>query len=498
MQVLKKYLFLLCGLWLCGCQSSRPAGTPQISGFDGSFNEDAYASISLMDDTSDIEDGNFRVGMLLPLSGQAAAYGQGLKNAALIALDDVKTDNLVLQFYDTKSTASGARIAAENAISQHAKMIIGPLMSSSVQAIEDETTYRNIPVVAFSTHTDILRPQVYTLGLLVEEQVDRIMGYAASQGKSRFALLLPDDSSGIAIARAAVRSAQANHVTITKIAFYSPGTTDFSASVKALVDYDQRHARLTRVRNSLKAQGNVLSAQKALKRLERLQALGDVDFDAVLIPESGARLKSALAMFGYYDVYSPKVRFLGTSVWENTDLSRETMAYGSWYPALSRAHSAYFANKYTETFGEKPASIYSLAYDAVALASAIARQQNRSIEEMITSSDGYVGINGVFRIFANGTNEHSLDVTEVGNGGTKIVSEAPKKFLSPSSGLDVNNEVIIDSWYKAPEIYGKNREAVQIALYGRVLDESNQPGYSPQDEMEIIRKALKEHNVVIP
>lgn len=495
MQVLKKYLLFLCCLWMGGCQSSNQPRNLSVS----DFNQEAYDALSLTENVSGIQDGNFRVGMLLPLTGQAATYGQGLKNAALLALDDVKTDNLVLQFYDTKSTPSGARIAAENAIAQNAQMIIGPLMSSSVQAIEDETTYREIPVVAFSTDASVLRPQVYTLGLLVQEQVNRIMAYAISRGKQKFALLLPDDETGMAIAKAAVRTSIKYNANITKIAFYTPGTTDFSASVKALVDYDKRSARLAKVRSSLQAMKGNASAQKALKRIERLQALGDVDFDAVIIPESGARLKSALAMFGYYDVYSPQVRFLGTSVWENTDLSRETMAYGSWYPALSRAHSAYFANKYTETFGEKPASIYSLSYDAVALASAIARKQNANIESMITSSDGYIGINGVFRIFANGTNEHSLEVLEVSNGGTKIVSEAPKRFDAPFYGVDPNSEIVLYDGYHAPEIYGKNQEAVQIAIYGRVLDYQYMPvEYSGKSEFEIVRDALKQHNVVLP
>ena len=326
------------------------------------------------------------------------------------------------------------------------------------------------------------------------------IAFAASKGKKRFALLVPNDNSGLAIAKAAVYAAAENNATVSKIAFYKPGTTDFGDSVKALVDYDKRSARLARIRKSLKAQAGDPAAARALKRLERLQALGDVDFDAVLIPESGANLKSALAMFGYYDVYSPQVRFLGTSVWENTDLSRETMAYGSWYPALSRTHSAYFAKKYYDTFGEKPASIYSLAYDAVALSSAIAQKDNSNIDTLITSSDGYVGINGVFRIFPNGTNEHSLEVLEVGNGGNSVVSEAPKRFAGPAPLVEnLHNNLVIDAYYRAPEIYGKNKQAVQMAIYGRVLDDINQPENAAyQNEADIVRKALKEHNVVVP
>ena len=201
MQVLKKYVFLFAAFILAGCSSSNRTA-PAITGYDTAVmyeNLNSYDSINLIN-RDVINDGNFRVGMLLPLSGEASKYGQGLKNAALMALDDVQNDNLILQFYDTQSTASGARVAVENAIAQNASLIIGPLMSTSVNAIKDETTYKDIPVIAFSTNESVLEPQVYTLGLLVDEQVNRIISYAASQKRSRFALLLPDNQTGIAIA----------------------------------------------------------------------------------------------------------------------------------------------------------------------------------------------------------------------------------------------------------------------------------------------------------
>ena len=64
----------------------------------------------------------------------------------------------------------------------------------------------NIPVIAFSTNQDVLQNQIYTIGLLIEEQVNRIVGYATSKDRSRFALLLPDNSTGLAVAKAAVKS----------------------------------------------------------------------------------------------------------------------------------------------------------------------------------------------------------------------------------------------------------------------------------------------------
>lgn len=502
MQVLKKIVFLFVGMLLAGCGSTQGV-KPAITGYDSSVlydQENSLAGLNLISKDSG-DDKNFRVGMLLPLSGEASKYGQGLKNAALMALDDLNNDNLILQFYDTQSSSSGARVAVENAIAQNSSLIIGPLMSGSVRAIKDETTRKGIPVIAFSTDESVLEPQVYTLGLLVDEQVDRIISYAVEKKRSRFALLLPDNQTGYAVARAAIKAAQRYDVTITRISFYPPNTTNFTEPVKKLTDFDVRHGRLKRIKStlsSLAAKGSP-NAKKALKRLERIQALGDVDFDAVIIPESGSRLKSAFSMFGYYDVYAPKVKFLGTAVWENTDLSKETMAIGSWYPLLSRSHSLYFANKYNEMFGEKPYGLYSLAYDAVALSSSLSQKRNGDLNEAITAPEGYIGINGVFRLFANGTNEHSLDIVEITENGDKIVSPAPKKFTLPLD-YGFSSSFYLTRDYRAPQIFGKNVQNAQAAIYGQVLDPLNQYEESEQQEseMEITRRALKELKVILP
>lgn len=414
----------------------------------------------------------FRVGMLLPLSGPNAKQGQGLRNAALMALEDVKNPYMMLQFYDTKGTPSGARVAIENAMNQKAQLIIGPLMSNEVEAIADRTNSRGIPVIAFSTNSDVLRPGVYSMGLLIGEQVDRIMSYAAKEGRSRFALLIPDNNTGISVAKAAIVSARKNHVTISRIAFYPTDTTDFSEVLKDLTDYNERSGKVKAIKDALTAradQGDE-EAVKELRKLKTVDTMGEIDFDAILVPEHGTKLKSAVAMLGYYDISMPQVKILGTSMWENSGLNNEGNFIGAWYPALSRSHNEYFASSYRNLFGEKPSSIYSFAYDAVALASSLSGTKDRELEGAITNPNGYVGINGAFRIFSDGTNQHSLDIVEVKNSGDVVVDEALKSFADVY--YDGLGRMVIDESYIAPKIFGKDKATAQVLIYGQEIEES--------------------------
>lgn len=461
--MLKKFSLAVLCLVMAGCGTSRINTTGGVRDINTDISEVTLTSDSYQNEQL------FRVGMLLPLTGSASSVGKGLKNAALLALDDVQNPNLVLQFYDTRSSQSGARTAIENAISQQSNLIVGPLMSTEVQASSGRAVSDNIPMIAFSTSKDVLQPGVYTLGLLVDEQVERIMNYAAAEGRSRFALLVPDNNLGISVARAAVRTAHKNGTKVVRIAFYPPNTSNFSEILKKLTDYSSRHAEMQRKKAVLKAQaeaGNA-KAKRELALIKTTDSSDEVDFDAVLIPESGAKLKSAISMFGYYDIYAPKVKFLGTSIWENTRLNKESLIVNSWYPRLSRYQSNYFADKYYKFYGERPRSLSSFAYDAVALASALSKYQGDNLNAAITSSEGFMGINGAFRFFEDGSNQHSLDIMEIKPQGDIVVDAASKKFDVFDYGMSYNNNIYNFSEEETPLIFGKDPALARSQIYAR-------------------------------
>ncbi|MBE6454655.1 MAG: penicillin-binding protein activator [Alphaproteobacteria bacterium] len=487
MQVLKKISLALCCLIIASC------GTTNVRDEGGvdSVNTD-IAEIGISDSDS------FRVGMLLPLTGTDAKYGIGLKNASMLALQDVNNPKLVLQYYDTQSTPAGARIAVQNAINQRSNLIIGPLKSSEVQAISNETIYQGVPVIAFSTAQEVLQPTVYTMGLLIEEQVDRIITYATEKGRKRFALLLPDNPTGGAVARAAVKSAQKNGVEITVIGFYVPGTSNFSDIAKEMTNYQRRHDRVLGLRNRLQSQADNgdVHAQKALKKLETREGLGDVGFDALLIPESGAKLTAAISMFAYYDAAYPTVQFLGTSVWDAGRLNNEATISKSLYPTVSKVNTGAFASQYYMVFNEKPSSLYTLAYDAIGIANRLSEDGNMNINENITATNGFSGLNGKVRFFKDGSNQHSLDVVEVLPSGNIVVDSGDARFETIN---DVLPDVEIGADYRMPKIFGKDSTLAQILIYGQPLSVENQinSATNSENDNEIVAEQLRNMGIYI-
>lgn len=459
MQVLKKF-WLLFGLFvLAGCDPYHWSRSDQIV-MTGGYENRSDSTFQAFE-TGDV----FKTAMLLPLSGKAAAYGQGMKNAAMMAIEDADNPQLVVRFYDTRSTAAGAETAVQQALADGSRLILGPLTSEEVSAAAPLARRHDIPLISFSTAPQVLQNGVYTLGLLGSEQVERIVGYASGQGRSRLAVLVPDSASGMNTAKATVQSARRHGMEVVKIGFYPPETLDFAGIVKSLTDYETRSGEINRQKAELskKAKEGDRAAQKELNKLKTVYTTGEVDFDTVLIAESGNRLKSAAAMFGYYDIYYPDVLFLGTSTWENTGLTKESTLYQAVYPVLSRVHNDYFNKKYQNLFGQSPNLLYSFAYDSVALASALSRKNHDALAQNITDPDGFIGINGTFRIYDDGTNRHSLDVVKVTSGGIKVVDQAPQR-LNDNFGSDY--DIYRPVFEQQPQIFGKEPESVYQILYG--------------------------------
>ena len=84
----------------------------------------------------------------------------------------------------------------------------------------------------------------------------------------------------------------------------------------------------------------------------------------------------------------------------------------------------------------------------------------QDIYENIVDSNGYVGINGAFRIMENGTNEHSLDIVEVTSTGLRVVDKAPAKFENKI----LDDSDLFDPADNFPLVFGKDANEVRAYI----------------------------------
>jgi hypothetical protein len=122
-----------------------------------------------------------------------------MRNAAEMALAEFNSPDVQLIVKDDGGTAAGAQQAAQQALDEGSEIILGPLFALTVGPVGQLARSRNIPVIAFSTDANVATHGVYLLSFLPETDVDRIIGYATSQGKRAFAALVPDNAYGTVV-----------------------------------------------------------------------------------------------------------------------------------------------------------------------------------------------------------------------------------------------------------------------------------------------------------
>jgi len=372
-----------------------------------------------------------RVAILLPLSGPRAALGQAVLDAAMLALFEVADGDFALRPYDTAGTADGAAAAAEKAVADGVKLVIGPVFSDAVRGGAPVVQNANVNIMAFSNNRDVAEPGVYLSGLLPESQINRVIGYAARRGVRRLGVLVPSGPFGARALDAALQAAANAGVELVRSREYGPSTDEIVQAVRVIGDYSTRRAALLAQKRALAGREDEIS-KRALARLDILDTFGPVAFDALLVAASGSELVNMAAQLGNFDIDSKKVRILGLASWAAQGTGREPSLVGSWFAAPPAGSVREFDRNFRAMFKSAPHPLGQTAYDLVALAAILGSQEGgaRFDRDTLTSESGFAGIGGLFRFLTDGTAERSLEVREVGPNENKIVDPARESFES--------------------------------------------------------------------
>jgi len=370
-----------------------------------------------------------RVALLLPLTGPNKNIGKAMLNAAQLALFSFSEKTFELLVHDTKGTPDGAIDAAQLAIGDGARLILGPLLSASVKAIANSARAANVSVISFTSDRSAVGEGVFTLGFIPSAEVRRVVRYARQRGVQNFAALAPGTLYGETVLQTFREAVEQSGGSIVRIDQYDPNARDFAPLIRDLADYENRRGALLEQRNRLKERDDELS-QRALKRLEKLQTIGPVAFEALFLADGGKRLQSVAALLPFYDIDPAKVRMLGTGQWDEPGIGREPALIGGWFAAPPLTARANFAAQYRQVYARNPPRLATLAYDATALATVLARNTEGpkfSIKALTTPS-GFVGRDGIFRLLPSGLPERGLAVLQVGPRTNKVINPPPESF----------------------------------------------------------------------
>jgi branched-chain amino acid transport system substrate-binding protein len=341
--------------------------------------------------------GEVKAALILPLSapGNAGVAGQAMRNAADMALAEFNAPNIQLLVKDDAGTPEAARQGAQQALDEGAEIILGPLFAQSVSFVGQVARPRNVPVIAFSTDTNVASGGLYLLSFLPESDVERTVQYAASIGKHAYAALIPDNPYGTVV-EAAFKQAVARR----------------NGQIVGLERYPHDKAGMgTPIHNIAQASARA---------------------DALFIPDGGDAVPDVVATLTADGVNIKRLQLLGTGLWDDPRIYAAPALEGGLFAAPDAAGYRNFVARYRARYKQDPVRTATLAYDAVALIAALVKTQGvqRFSQQVLTNPSGFSGIDGLFRFRPDGTNERGLAVLRVTAAGPQIASPPPKSFGS--------------------------------------------------------------------
>lgn len=369
--------------FLAGCQVVPKTGPTTGQGTAGVPTTGPSATVLPTDQT------RHRVALLVPMTGRNGEVGQALANAANMALLDTNASNLRITTYDTSSDPAAA---ANKALADGNRLILGPLMAQNIAAIAPQANAAKVPIITFSNDSRAASKNVFVMGHIPEQSITRTVAYARGKGAARFGAVIPNGQYGD-------RSVSA----------LNNALREYGGSLVSTERYNRGNSAIVSAANTLRSRGG---------------------YDTVLIAD-GANLATRAAA-EIRTGRDSNIRILGTELWggEGT-LAQSSAMRGAIFSAVSDGRFKRFSTSYENRFGRKPFRVSSLGYDAVLLTLRVARnwKVGRTFPtKQLREEDGFVGVDGAFRFRKDGVIERALAVVEVRDGSFATVDAAPSSF----------------------------------------------------------------------
>lgn len=421
---MKKFLLLLMLVSSCQNLIEQPKKLPQVykesPAQELPQNHQQFESRELITDKSMQK--KVQVAMFLPFSGKNKDLGWSLFNAASISLfENDLGHNIELVLIDAKDTPQEAQKAFAEIVERQIKIVIGPVFSQTIEAIEALAKNNKITVISLSNNQQLIGKTnseggIFLAGVTPEAQIDKIVGYAMDKGKFSFSIIAPNNQYGNTITNLFKQVVKRRDGVFVTSEFYDSSAKDLDRVVDRTI--------------------NAFVVSSRTKKKDVVAESDRTYSQVIMIPESGKILSKIVAAIKEKNIDERDFQIIGTNQWDDASTLSDYNLIGAWFAAAESEKFRIFEKKFYQTFNKFPPRISSITYDLVAATAQlveIKKGQTPTIADFIgvdlSPKNGFVGIDGIFRFLPNGLVQRNLAVLKVGNARFDTAEKPVEKFL---------------------------------------------------------------------
>jgi len=354
-----------------------------------------------------------KIGLLVPTTGQHNEIGKSIIKSVRLAIN--KIDNPLIEILprDTQSNPLITLRKAKELNEIGVKIIIGPVFNKNLIYLDE---IKDVIFLSLTNKTINNPKNIISTGINSESQFNTISKFQKINEIEKTIILIPKENYQEEIEKAI----QQSKIKVDKVHYYESDPTKLTNQIEEITKYFQRKQNLENEIKRLE-KSNKPNKKREIEDLKKLDTLGKVDFDAIIISDFDESLKSITTSLLYTDVSPKDVYFITLNQWFDESLLKETSSQPIYFPSINKENYDYFIKTYHETFNEYPNQLSFLSYDLIGLVYYLIVKNNFVVsKKMFLKKNMFKGKIGIFDIKNNKIN-HILNFYKVEDGSFKKI-----------------------------------------------------------------------------
>jgi branched-chain amino acid transport system substrate-binding protein len=347
-----------------------------------------------------------RVGVVAPLTGSQAAFGEALKNGYLIALDEINAKGgvlgkkLELDFYDDQSKPEQAVQGVSKLVDQdHVPILLGSFSSESTMAMIPAVTQHQVPLIIPIALADNLldskSPWIFRVGASSADYARATVAFLKDNGAPKtMAIVYENTNFGQSSMKAMTAVAQAAGIKLVATESYEAKSPDYRAVLQ----------RVKRANPEV-----IYFCSYLLDATTLMRQSQEIDLNPRYYTSAGTGF--AIAEF-------PTSKGAGKN-------AEYTYAVMQWLPTARWAGSGQFDAEYFKRYNSHPTHHPMSAYAALQVAArainSAKSMDSAKIRDAIRNTNLSMTPFGPIQFDVSGQNPHPLMITQVQGGQFRVV-----------------------------------------------------------------------------
>ena len=336
-----------------------------------------------------------KIGLVVPLSGKNKDLGESILKSIRLAINDIDDNRIVIIPKDNRNNPDQTLKVSKELYSEGIKIIIGPIFKKNTTKLNQ--LENDLIFLSFTNKIGKTKKNIISAGVNSLSQFNAIKKFQSLEEVERSYLFAPNNS----ILEEIKTGIKKSKIKLKDKLFYDPDPTLITKQIEDVTRYRIRKQNLideiNRVKNSDEDNKN-----KKILQLEKLDTIGGINFDSVIIADFEESLKSVTTSLIYTDIPPTRVTYITLNQWFDASLLNEIMIQPIYFPSVNYDNYIEYLNKYKNNYLSNSNQIAFLSYDLVGLVYYLLYKNNFIVDNKIFYKKNiFKGKIGIFEIDKN-------------------------------------------------------------------------------------------------